>query len=344
MTHGTRVLALILLGLFALSCSGEDREPASEASPSEGAPSPVVEDHPEGFLAKNLESPYWNAYRAVVFKTVCDSLGNVKKADVLYNFASTADTDSLRETLFGLELDKEIWPGQIRRWDFREPPADPDLHFLIPFATPSDGTVAEEIPSREELEQAGLGPWLDIWDEVLPDWPVETWKVVWPSAMREFPDAEVNDSLLVTLDMLSDSPDGSWRLHPFLGAESMADGSVGFDVDGGFILYRKDRPGFRNIVTGTPNGYSAAEWIDDERFVVAGTGEAGLSYPKQGRDGTMYVAYRTPILYLGNVNRLEGFWHCGLPIPIWHQTEVDQELADVTKARYPKLWKALHSG
>lgn len=282
---------------------------------------------------RNLSNPYWNYYHAVIFKAVCDSTGAVRSTELLYDFDSGANINSLAADLRQTRFDVTTTSGKIRRWRFRETPTDSDVHFIVPFPTRADTAVA--VPglfSRRGLEEAGLGPWLAIWDTVLPDWPVERWKVG-RSSMHAFPEYRVTDSSRVALGMVSISPDGVWGLDPFYGAGVSEDGRVGYDVDGGYTLYRRGETGYRQQVTGTSSAYDAAGWIDSTRFVVAATEGTWLGYPP----GTG-VSFRAPLLILGDVSHPEVLYLEAPPIPVPVMEQVMKRLDAYRHQRYPKVW------
>ena len=279
-------------------------------------------------------NPYWEAYRAVLVKVVCDSSGTVKDTELLLNHASQAEADSVVRLVRELRFDPESSYGRIRRWKYKETPADSDVHFIVPFTTKGENAIPTNPPaSREDLVEAELSPWLAIWDEFLPQWAVEEWVHTWDNSMYELSSAyEVNDDKLVERRMVSTSSGGDWRIHPFAGVEFTPDGRLGFDVDGGFVLYRTSVPhGARQLVTGTTTWWSSAEWIDAERFVVTAVGEVGLSYEKK------WVGFRTPVLCFGHVDSLALSGQTGPPVPLPVVTKVYDRLRNYHQERYPRV-------
>ena len=276
---------------------------------------------------------YWEAYRAVLIKAVCDSVGNVKSAEILHSFAPPAESDSILALVLGMKFDPKNWTGQVRRWKHGEIPTDSDLHFVVPFAT-QKLTLETRMPSQDELEEAGLKAWLTIWKELIPDWPVESWGHTWKISMYKLPpEYETDHAERLARGMVITSPGGDWQLHPFYGVHVGKDGKVGYEPDGGFVLYQQGIPHrARQLVTGTPVSYTSAEWIDEERFVVTGTSEVDLTFQDK------WVNYRAPFICIGRVDSLEILGFTGPPIPIRKIPAMRDRLREYRKERYAKVF------
>jgi hypothetical protein len=283
------------------------------------------------------EGNYWKSYRTVFVKAVCDSTGHVKSTEILHSYASEAETDSILVLASEATFDPSVEEGRIQRWKYKEVHADSDVHFIVPFILPPGDSAPVPAPaSRGELENSGLGPWLAIWDEFLPRWPFETWHDHGTDRMYEYPPGTVvEDAELLSRDLVTFSPDGVWRLHPFYGAAFTPDGKIGFDADSGFVLYRSSSPQRgRQYVDGTTMNYMSAEWMDSRRFVVAGIGMVFLDYGKIG------VHYRAPFFCFGSVDSLGTTSIYGPPVPVPVMPAARKLLDAYTQKRYPKFWEA----
>ena len=275
---------------------------------------------------------YWDTYRTVIVKADCDSTGIVQHAEIVFSAASPAEADSVLSKVKQTRFDPSTSDGRVRRGKYERSPGMPDLQFIVPYAIRDKKDPVKPLVNRKELEQAGLGPWLAIWDRLIPDWPVESWSRSGIGGYYEYT-STIDDSKMVSLGMVSISPDQNWHLHPFYGAEFSSDGKVGFDVDGGFLLYPLgDSVLVRQLVTGTTVNYGAAEWIDNHRFVVTTMETIHLYH------GGKITFHHFPGLILGDVNSSKLMSIDGPPVPIEISTETWKRLDEYKKARYPKLF------
>jgi hypothetical protein len=269
---------------------------------------------------------YWDAYRSVIIKAVCDTLGNIRHTELLYSAASPAETDSIMEVARQTRFDTKIHEGRVRKSQY-EPFGKDEVEYIAPYAVRDRNVKTKPLITRKELEQAGLGRWLAAWDRLLPDWPVETWSDNGQERYYEYT-SNMNDSQMMALDMVSVSPDRKWHLHPFVGMEFDSNGRPGFDIDGGFVVYMPgDSVRVRQHVTGTPVNYTSAEWIDKNRFVVTATESVDLNVL-----GVTF--YRAPLLYVGDVNSREFMWIAGPPVPIEATNDMWRDLGNYEKVRY----------
>lgn len=272
---------------------------------------------------------YWDKYRSVIVKAVCDTLGNLKRSEVIYSAASPAETDSILKIAKALHLGPEIYEGRVRKSRYETVGKD-EVEYIVPYAVRDQNIKPKPLVTRQELEQAGLGRWLAGWDRLLPDWPVETWSHSGLERYYEYI-SNMDDSQMVALEMVSISPNRRWHLHPYVGVEFYTDGRPSFDVDGGFAVYVPgDSVRVRQYVTGTPVTYTSAEWIDKNRFVVTATESVDL-------DAQGVTFYRAPLLFLGDVNSHEFKWITGPPVPIETTDEMWRDLVEYGKARYRKF-------
>jgi hypothetical protein len=293
------------------------------------------QDAPAGWKPKG---EYWTSYRSVFVSVVCDSMGHVKSADPMHSDVSAAETDSVLKVAKETTFDPKVSAGRLW-WTKRETPSDPDLHYVVPFVmSPRETSFPPPPVSREDLVAAGLGPWLSIWDDLLPGWPFEQWSVRWTNRMYELPsDIVIADRDLLAYGMVSTSPDQRWRLHPFYGFGLESHGGFGRDADSGYVLYSTHEPRqARQNVTGTTADWSSAEWIDSSRFVVAGFTSVDLSIADKGVD------YTAPVLIFGNVDSLEDFGITGPPVRVQDMPTLLSRLDAYTHKRYPKFWEASH--
>lgn len=334
-----RGVPLILLAALAACGSGnrmQTDETARTGPTGSGAARQVKVEVPAGWAP---EGPYWDAYPAVFLEVACDSAGVVVAADTLYSAATATETDSALARVRGTRFDVRRSAGRVGRrgWDA---PSDTTTHFIVPCVTHDlDGNAPPPLVTGEELEMAGLGRWLSIWKELIPDWPVETWRYEWTSKLYEPAESTVvDDRKMVALGMVSVSPDAAWRIEPFMGAEITPDGKILRDVDSGFSVYRSGgkRQRVRHQVTGTPVRYDVADWIDSKRFVVAGMQMVDLGY-----EGNV-LTYSAPMLILGNVDSLRVTGILGPPVPAWSAGKVWEKLDGFQRLRYPEVWKAEH--
>jgi hypothetical protein len=286
----------------------------------------------------NPKGPYWKSYGSVLIKAVCDSNGSMKSAELLYSLASRAQTDSILNLATRTQFEaRPGMDGSIRRWRDHETHTDSDLHILIPY--PIHGArseVASSLATRKDLETAGLGPWLKMWDELLPGWPFESWTYTYTGDPMYAYTSTIRDSQMTALGMVSSSPDGRWRMHPFVGVEFDAEGRPDFDVDGGFVLYTTESPNrVWQHVTGTTANYFSAEWIDDKRFVVTAVEEVDLDY-----EGVVF--FHAPVLIFGNTSSASFTSLVGPPIPDQDSKRIWEHLQQYQEARYPKFWTKVY--
>lgn len=328
---------LILLAALAACGSGSrsQTEEATKADQAEPAAIPQVAAS-SGWAPKG---PYWIAYPAVFVDVACDSAGIVVAADTLYSAGTAAGIDSVLNRVREIRFDVRRSAGRVGR-RVREVPSDITIHFVVPCLVHGhDGNAAQPLVTREELETAGLGPWLSVWKELIPDWPIETWRDEWTGKLYEPAESTVvDDREMVARGMVSVSPDSAWRIEPFVGTEITPDGKILRDVDSGFSVYRSggERQRVRSQVMGTSVRYDAANWIDSKRFVVAGMERVDLSY--EGR----VLTYSAPMLIVGNVDSLRVTGVLGPPVPAWNAGAVWEALNRFQRLRYPEVWKAEH--
>ena len=271
---------------------------------------------------------YWDTYRSVIIKAVCDTLGNLRKAELLYSAASPAETDSVLGIAKQTHFDPKSYEGRVRHSQYE--PVGNEVEYIVPYTVRDRSVKTKPLITRQELEQAGLGRWLATWDRLLPDWPVETWSDAGREHYYEYT-SNMNDSQMVALDMVSVSTDRKWHLHPFVGIDFDNNGKPGFDVDGGFAVYMPgDSVRVRQYVTGTPVSYTSAEWIDNNRFVVTATESVDL-------DALGVTFYGAPLLFLGDVNSHEFRWINGPPVPLQTTKEMWQQMGIYEKARYRRF-------
>ena len=323
------ILILTLMPCLALSCTRDAPPPSDEASGTAAVP---ADSAAEAMMGWEPEGDYWEAYRAVLVIASCDSVGQVKGTEFLYSYASRAETDSALRLAAGLRFDPEGWAGRIRLGG-AGPKRPGGPRFIVPVPTRGGGVPPPGIPSREELERAGLGSWLAVCDELLPGWPFETWVVTNSVELRPCPpDRVVEDAKLRAAGLVSLSPDGMWGLHPFNYVQFTEDGRFGFDVDGGIVLYESAPPhAARDYVTGPGAWFLAAEWIDDRRFVLPVTGEVGVAI------GGMWVGFRTPELWVGHVDSSIVTVLRGPPLSPPETEAARKRFQDLQDERYPEL-------
>jgi len=295
-------------------------------------------DVPSGWAPKGL---YWSAYPAVVLQVACDSTGRVVTAGTMYSAATPAETDSILDRVRAVHFHIRRSDGKLW-WPPRQKPPDALIHFIVPVPIHPDSAEAPPLPvSRRELEGAGLGPWLAMWEDLVPGWPFDTWRYQKSHELSESRDSTIiDDKDLVSRGMVSISPDSAWKVHPFVYSDIMPDGHLGRDPDGGFIVYR-NIPGPQRHwgqVTGTPIVYLSANWIDAEHFVVTGVHEVSVSLPGEG------FSYNAPMLILGKVNSPTVTTILGPPLPAWETPEMTKRLDRFVRERYRSAWNAPGTG
>lgn len=326
----------VLAASLVLSCvrdapapsDGEDRPAAIAADSATSAVNVTTGWEPAG--------DYWKAYRAVLVIASCDSSGVVKSTEQLYSYASPAETDSALRFVNGMRLEPESYAGRIRE-DGIGPKRPGGPRFIVPVPTPGEAVPPEDLPSRADLEHAGLGPWLALCDELLPGWPYEKWVVAGPVELyRRRPEQTVEDTELRAAGLVSPSPDGSMNIHPFYSVQFTEEGRPMWDVDSGFVLYESAPPhAARQYVDGTVYLFLSAEWIDKEHYIVAAIGEEGISL------GGMWTGYRVPMLWIGHVDSMSVTALSGPPFPLpAHRTLYDR-FRDLQIERYPELRRSL---
>jgi hypothetical protein len=275
---------------------------------------------------------YWDAYRSVIIKAVCDTLGNIRHTELLYSAASPTETDSVMEVARQTRFDTKSYEGRVRKSKY-EPVGKDQIEFIAQYSVPDKEHKTKPLITRKELENAGLAPWLHIWDRLLPDWPVETWSHTGSGDYFEYT-SRIDHSMKKSLGMISVSPNQSWELDPFAGVDVTQDGKLDADVDGGFMIYPATGPGrVRQLVLGTPVTWCSGEWIDDYRFVVTANEETQLDSG---------VSYRAPVLYLGDVRSSKYTRIVGPSVPIGKTEAMWNAVNAYQEARYPKIANQLH--
>jgi len=287
------------------------------------------------------EDAYWNAYQPVVIRATCDSTGNVKTALILRTALFPAQNESLlsltKRTRFDVKLGAD---GLIRRGLSHEGNTEGEIHVFVPYPTHlTNQRKAPDVPTRSELEKVRLGPWLKIWDELLPAWPLDTWwrTVDVRNSLYSYT-STIRDSQMVAFGMVSISPDGRWKIHPFYGVDFDDEGRPGLDVDQGFVLYTSQTPNqIRQHVGGTTGSYWSAEWMDNERFVVAAVQEVWLNSKNR------VISYHAPELIFGTTSESKVTTLMGPPVPITYSAKVWwQHCEDYQRTRYPQFWAKTH--
>jgi hypothetical protein len=286
------------------------------------------------------EDAYWNAYQPVVIRAACDSTGKVKTALILHTDLSPVQNESLltltKQTRFDVRLGTD---GLIRRGLGHEEHGGGELYVFVPYAMRlATESKAPDAPTRPELEKAGLGPWLRVWDGLLPDWPLETWlRTVDAQHPLYGYTSTIRDSQMVAFGMVSFSPDGRWKLHPFYGVDFDDEGRPGLDIDQGFVLYTTRMPNqIWQHVGGTTGSYWSAEWMDNDRFVVAAVQEVCLYSENQ------VIFYHAPELIFGTTSGSKVITLMGPPVPITESARVWQHYDDYQRTRYPQFWARIH--
>jgi hypothetical protein len=327
------VLILTLMPCLVLSCTRDAPPPSDEASGTAAVP---ADSAAEAMMGWEPEGDYWKAYRAVLVIASCDSAGVVDSTELLYSYASPAESDSALHLVSEMHFDPEGYAGRIRE-DGIAPKRPGGPRFIVPVPTHGGAVPPPDIPSREELERAGLGFWLAICDELLPGWPFETWVVTNAVELRPcHPDRVVEDAKLRAAGLVSLSPDKMWAVHPFNSVQFTEDGRVGFDVDGGIVLYETASPhAARDYMTGPGAWFLSAEWIDRERFTVPVISEVGVSI-----DGK-WVGFRAPELWGGHVDSSTVTVLLGPPIPPGETAAAWTRLRKLQTERYPGLRRSL---
>lgn len=118
---------------------------------------------PPSTRSRNGSPPaYWATYRTVFVRAVCDSLGNIKQAELLYSFASQAETDSILQLVRSIHLDPATQDGWFLTPRGPEVGQGGDKPFILPFFPPGPASASEVVLDYDKGYARYHTPFLQI--------------------------------------------------------------------------------------------------------------------------------------------------------------------------------------
>jgi hypothetical protein len=280
-------------------------------------------------------STWWRQHRAVALEVTWDLDRKCTGVEVRASDAPPAAIDSLQAVVHGWDVPPRTWPSQKR----------PEYARVIVFAT--DRTAAASGDSavhlapelRARLARAPFDCCVAVMRAADAQFTLDDLTVVRLANLHR-PLERVQTSNAAeqlaarregcTAVTLVASPDGRWVLDPFAMIGLSCLGPPERDADVGYAVL--DAKTGHEVFTEvrTTWSISLAAWLDDHRFVMAGTDEADGPGKLQG-------VVRAPSLWLGDVERGTLTEYQGCPVPLFSVDVLDRAVAGCMQNAYPAV-------